>query len=284
MKEHAIPESQLQASWAPSGVAAERPSRERIGREPNVDPLPPADTPSSNDFTALSGALRGADLLLRDFQATGQARTFGKSHPSLCAMKRVIDLIIAISSLLVFAPVLGACALLIRLDSDGPILFRQRRVGRCGQSFSIFKFRTMKSNAAELLEKHLESDLDAREEWNRTKKLRNDPRVTRIGQFMRKFSLDELPQLWNVLIGEMSCVGPRPIQFYEIPMYDKQYPDYCCVRPGLTGLWQVSGRSDTSYRERVSLDSRYVRTWSQANDLRILALTVPAVLKAAGAY
>jgi Undecaprenyl-phosphate galactose phosphotransferase WbaP len=181
-------------------------------------------------------------------------------------------------------PILALITLAIRLDSPGPALFRQERVGRDGRTFHVWKFRTMLVDAEARLEALLATDPAARLEWESSQKLARDPRVTRVGGFLRATSLDELPQLWNVVLGEMSLVGPRPIVRAEIPRYAESYEYYRQVRPGITGYWQVSGRSNTSYTQRVMLDTYYVRNWSIWLDLVILLRTVTVVLQRQGAY
>ena len=172
---------------------------------------------------------------------------------------------------------------LIRIEGE-PILFRHKRIGRNGQMFHCIKFRTMVRNAEEVLRHLLNEHPELRDEWTQNHKLRNDPRVSRVGRVLRLTSLDELPQLWNVLRGEMSLVGPRPIVTAEIAKYGKSFKPYCSVLPGLTGLWQISGRNETTYAERVELDSYYARNWSVWLDLYILAMTVRVVLFRQGAY
>jgi Undecaprenyl-phosphate galactose phosphotransferase WbaP len=198
--------------------------------------------------------------------------------------KRVIDLSIVCFSLpMVALTILVLCAL-VKLESPGPAFYGQRRVGVGNSTFRIWKLRTMQVNGEELLQQALAKDAAMRQEWLRDRKLRRDPRVTRVGRFLRKTSLDELPQIWNVLRGEMSLVGPRPIVEEEIEQYGSNFNLYCRVTPGLTGLWQVSGRSAVSCRDRVRLDSYYVRNWSPWLDLYILARTAKVVLSGAGAY
>jgi Undecaprenyl-phosphate galactose phosphotransferase WbaP len=198
--------------------------------------------------------------------------------------KRSIDLfLVGLILPLVTLPIL-LIGLLVRLESPGPIFYGHHRVGRGQRKFRIWKIRTMKTNADELLRIVLAKDGNLREEWTRDRKLRNDPRITRVGRFLRKTSLDELPQLWNVLRGEMSLVGPRPIVEEEVAAYGQNFSLYCRVTPGLTGLWQVSGRNAVSRRDRVRLDSYYVRNWSPWLDLHILARTASVVLTGAGAY
>lgn len=199
-------------------------------------------------------------------------------------VKRFIDILACILLLPVLLPVFLLLGVLIRLDSPGPVFFRQERLGQGGRKIRIFKFRTMKSNAAELLSDYLDRNPHLRAEWERNQKLRDDPRITRMGRILRKTSLDELPQLINVLAGEMSLVGPRPIVNAEVARYGQVYDEYCRVRPGITGLWQISGRNDTSYAERVGLDHYYINNWSVWLDLWILFRTVPVAMKGSGAY
>jgi Undecaprenyl-phosphate galactose phosphotransferase WbaP len=199
-------------------------------------------------------------------------------------VKRIADLVLAIGIGVVALPLVTLIALAIRIESPGPAFYRHRRIGRYGAPLDIVKFRTMVCNGDQVLEQHLERDPEARREWRADRKLRADPRVTRVGRLLRKTSLDELPQLWNVLLGEMSVVGPRPIVSAETAEYGNSFGLYLQVRPGLTGLWQVSGRNDTTYAERVALDTYYVRNWSPWLDTYLLARTVLAVLHARGAY
>lgn len=199
-------------------------------------------------------------------------------------LKRALDLSLCLPVVLLCALPGLLLALLIRLDSPGPVLYRQRRLGKGGKPFHVFKFRTMRQDADAVLARYLEANPELREEWEKDRKLRHDPRITRVGRFLRKSSLDELPQLLNVLRGEMSLVGPRPIVENEISKYGEVYADYCRVRPGITGLWQVSGRNNTTYEERVSLDRYYVTNWCIWMDLWILARTFPVVLTGYGAY
>jgi lipopolysaccharide/colanic/teichoic acid biosynthesis glycosyltransferase len=175
-------------------------------------------------------------------------------------------------------------ALAIRLDSPGPVFFRHTRAGKARLPFGLWKFRTMVEDAGARLEEHLRRNPECDREWALTHKLRNDPRVTRVGRFLRKTSLDELPQFWNVLQGDMSMVGPRPIVFEEIPKYGSGFALYAQVLPGVTGLWQVSGRNDTHYSRRVELDCHYVRAWNAALDFGILLRTVAVMIRGRGAY
>jgi Undecaprenyl-phosphate galactose phosphotransferase WbaP len=199
-------------------------------------------------------------------------------------VKRALDilLILAISPFLLL--LVGVIAAAVRLSSEGPIFFSHRRIQRHGAFFTMWKFRTMCVNSSEVLEAYLAADPAARVEWRRTHKLKNDPRVTRVGEFLRRTSLDELPQLWNVLTGTMSLVGPRPIVAAEVEKYGEFFADYCLVKPGITGLWQVSGRSSCTYAQRVQLDRQYARTWSLRGDIVILFKTLSAVFNQDGAY
>lgn len=204
------------------------------------------------------------------------------ARPFSRAVKAVFDFTVAAAAVVVLSPLLIALAVLVRADG-GPALFRHERIGSRNRRFHCLKFRTMVMNSHEVLERLLESDQAAAAEWHATHKLRNDPRVTRIGRFLRQTSLDELPQLFNVLVGDMSLVGPRPIVEAEVPRYDRDISFYFAARPGVTGLWQVSGRSDTSYAQRVRLDVWYVKNWSLWHDMAILMKTVPAILLRRGA-
>lgn len=199
-------------------------------------------------------------------------------------MKRIFDIVATVCGGLLILPILAIVAVLIYLDSPGPIVFGHKRVGQGGKEFPCYKFRSMVPNAQEALEVYLKENPAAREEWERDFKLKDDPRVTRIGKFLRKTSLDELPQLWNVLVGDMSLVGPRPIVRDEIVKYGDYINDFYLVPPGITGVWQVSGRSDTTYEERVLMDSWYVHNWSVWIDIVYLLKTVLAVVKSKGAY
>jgi exopolysaccharide production protein ExoY len=197
---------------------------------------------------------------------------------------RAFDIVIALVAILVFLPFLLLAALAIKASAPGPILFVQRRVGCDGKLFPCLKFRTMVVNSQEVLDTLLEGSPEARAEWERDQKLRRDPRITPIGAILRKSSLDELPQLFNILVGHMSVVGPRPIVEAEIRRYGLRFNAYCSVRPGLTGLWQVSGRNEVSYEARVRLDAFYALRKSMLYDLAICMRTVPAVLASRGVY
>lgn len=206
------------------------------------------------------------------------------SHPQIAkplggSVKRAIDVVIVLATMILLLPMMLIIMGLIRLVTGGPIFFAHARIGYRGRPFRCYKFRTMVTNAEEVLARHLARDPHAAQEWSETMKLRKDPRVTFIGRLLRKSSLDELPQLINVLRGEMSCVGPRPIVANELRRYGPHAAEYLQARPGLTGIWQVSGRNGLDYANRVALDCHYVRNWSLWKDLVILGRTVFAVLR-----
>jgi lipopolysaccharide/colanic/teichoic acid biosynthesis glycosyltransferase len=197
--------------------------------------------------------------------------------------KRVFDVAGAAVGILVLSPILVAIVLWALFSGSSPI-YRHRRVGQFGEFFDCLKFRTMVKNSDQVLQNLLNSDRHAKVEWLRDHKLRNDPRITPVGRFLRKTSLDELPQLWNVLRGEMSLVGPRPVVPDELRRYGSKIPVYLSIRPGVTGLWQVSGRNTLTYRRRVALDVYYVRSRNALLDTYILIKTLPAVIAKSGAY
>jgi undecaprenyl-phosphate galactose phosphotransferase len=198
-------------------------------------------------------------------------------------MKRSFDVAVSGTMLLLASPIMLAIGLLVRSDG-GPALYGHPRIGQKGKVFSCLKFRSMVTDGDAALREYLAATPDAQAEWEATRKLKFDPRITRIGRFLRKSSLDELPQLFNVLRGDMSLVGPRPIVKEEVVNYEKDISHYYNVRPGITGLWQVSGRNDVTYAQRVKMDSWYVRNWSLWQDIAILFKTFPAVFKRDGAY
>lgn len=204
--------------------------------------------------------------------------TFFPAAPYRFDVIRLLDIGLAIPLIIFFAPLLIFIMILVRSSSKGPALYLHKRVGYHGETFSCFKFRTMTIDADARLARLLEQDPIARTEWMFDHKLRHDPRVTPLGRFLRRSSIDELPQLFNVLQGTMSLVGPRPIVSAEIARYGRHFSHYTAVRPGITGLWQVSGRNNTSYRRRVALDVVYARRKSVKLYGRIVMLTVPAVL------
>jgi len=199
-------------------------------------------------------------------------------------LKAIFDFIVTLVGTLAISPILVFIALWIYKDSPGPVIFKHIRIGKNGKEFPCYKFRSMCIDAKEKLEKLLDTDPEARAEWEKDFKLKNDPRITKSGAFLRKTSLDELPQIFNVLKGEMSLVGPRPIIKAEMERYGEYINDYLMVKPGITGMWQVSGRNDIDYTERVLLDSWYVRNWSIWIDLVMLFKTIAVVLFRKGAY
>jgi len=205
------------------------------------------------------------------------------TRPFSRILKSTFDQTAAVLLLFLFAPLLITIALLVCADG-GPIFYRHRRVGAGGRMFGCIKFRSMVVDADARLRRLLASDPAAAAEWAATQKLRDDPRITRIGQFLRASSLDELPQLFNVLCGQMSLVGPRPIVRAEVVRYGSDIELYYAAKPGITGLWQVSGRSSITYARRVQLDVWYVRNWSLWHDIAILFKTIPAVFLQRGAH
>lgn len=230
-----------------------------------------------------AATLRSWDLQQRaePLDRLGTQPTAGAS--AYLAAKRAVDLVGSLVLAGVFAPFMLATVLLLRKDG-GPVIYRHCRVGRGGRVFECLKFRTMVRDADHVLHWLLEQDSNLKGEWVRYHKLRRDPRVTRLGRFLRRTSLDELPQLWNVIRGEMSLVGPRPVVPQELPRYGRNVRRYLASNPGITGLWQVEGRNDADYRRRVVLDTYYVRRQSLLLDLWILLKTIRVVLGGRGAY
>lgn len=201
------------------------------------------------------------------------------------AIKRIFDILFSLSILLLFSPVLFLIAIATRLTSKGPIFYAHKRVGRGAKLFNCYKFRTMYKDADKRLEDLLNKDAQLKKEWEASYKLKKDPRVTPIGTFLRKTSLDEFPQFWNVLKGDLSIVGPRPVIRDEmIKYYGEKAAKILSIRPGLTGLWQVSGRSDTSYSKRVLLDEEYINNQSLALDIKLVLKTIPVMISSKGAY
>lgn len=197
--------------------------------------------------------------------------------------KSVLDKSFAVAALLFLAPFIAVLCLLLKFREGGPVFFAHTRIGKNGEPFKCLKFRTMLPDAEARLAAHLDAHPEVRTEWEARHKLSDDPRITCLGHFLRKTSLDELPQFWNVLRGDMSIVGPRPITRDEARHYGKDFKAYLSVRPGITGLWQVSGRSDTTYAERVAMDVDYVKTRSLLGDCRIILKTVAVVMSQSGA-
>ena len=199
-------------------------------------------------------------------------------------LTRALDIFLVLLACPNFLLIIFIIAILIMVESRGGVFYSQVRIGRGGRKFKAYKFRTMIQNADQLLQSYLDKSPELKAEWLATHKLKHDPRITRVGAILRKLSLDELPQLWNIFIGDMSLIGPRPIVDAEIEKYGECFELYKQVRPGLTGLWQVSGRSNTSYEHRVQLDKYYLLNWSWKLDFQILIKTVSVVLRKDGAY
>lgn len=243
---------------------------------------------AGNRFRTVATA---ASALTADFGMGAKARAAGfrprkpiEISDAADLPKAVLDRGAALLGLVLLMPMLLVVAALIYLRDPGPVLYAHRRIGRHGRVFNCLKFRTMVLDSDAVLARHLAENPAAATEWAATRKLRADPRVTTIGARLRKTSIDELPQLINVLRGEMSLVGPRPIVMEEARHYGEALAAYLAVRPGVTGLWQISGRSDTSYAERVDLDRAYVRGRSMMLDVSILLRTVGVVVKGRGSY
>jgi lipopolysaccharide/colanic/teichoic acid biosynthesis glycosyltransferase len=212
----------------------------------------------------------------------------GFTHPRFLrpfggVAKRLADLALAIPAALFAAPLMLVVAWAVKLQDGGPMFYLQSRIGLGGGTFPLIKFRTMATDASERLAQLLRDDPAAAQEWKDKQKLTNDPRITPVGRFLRRSSLDELPQLLNVILGHMSLVGPRPMLVDQPIEYGPVYDAYCGARPGLTGLWQVSGRNNTTFRRRSELDARYLRGWSLTGDLFLMVRTVGVLLNQAGA-
>ena len=231
------------------------------------------------------GWVGGSAIVPHDFQGVLgfeiEQKLLNKGEQNL---KRLVDLAVVILGGLFFLPLISLIGLAIRIESPGSVFYSQKRKGKQGNSIKVWKFRSMVTDADELLKQYLADNPDYLEEWEQNHKLKNDPRITKIGKLLRATSLDELPQLWNVLKGEMSLVGPRPIVEDEVRHYKDKFDLYIQVPPGMTGLWQVSGRSDTSYETRVRLDEYYIRHWSIWMDIYVIIRTLWVVIKRSGAY
>lgn len=200
-------------------------------------------------------------------------------------LKRAMDVVISLSAILFLLPVFLGVALAIKLTSKDSIFYLQSRIGLGGKVFNMYKFRTMQVNSCILLEAHLKQCQKSRAEWDKYQKLRNDPRITPVGHFLRKSSIDELPQLLNVLRGTMSIVGPRPILLTQKEIYGAaNFANYARTRPGITGLWQVSGRNAIPFEDRIAIEKEYSQKWSLWLDIKILFKTVPTVLFPKGAF
>ena len=240
-------------------------------------------------FVSVIPTLRGMPLDSTDmsFIFSHEVMIFRVQHNlakvSSRTLKRIFDLVGSIAIIITISPLLLYIYNKVKKDG-GPAIYGHERIGKGGKSFKCLKFRSMVTNSKEVLEDLLSKDIQAKQEWEATFKLKNDPRITKIGHFLRRTSLDELPQLFNVLKGEMSLVGPRPIITAELERYNDEVAYYLLSKPGMTGLWQVSGRSDVDYETRVYLDTWYVKNWSMWNDIAILFKTIGVVLKKDGAY
>ncbi|MGE0408058.1 MAG: sugar transferase [Amphiplicatus sp.] len=239
-------------------------------------------TSSVERLNAQPGLLTGVSSADNDSFAPHVTEISFPARPAGVPTKRVIDIVGAAFAIVFFAPLMAVIYVLVRRDG-GPGVFAQQRIGRNGRIFSCYKFRSMIPNAEEALKNLICANEKMRVAWETDRKLENDPRVTPLGVFLRRKSLDELPQLFNVLKGDMSLVGPRPIVLDEKGKYGAAFDYYTQMRPGLTGLWQVSGRNDIAYEERVKLDTDYVRRWSLRRDIAILVKTVAVVINGRGA-
>lgn len=250
-----------------------------------ADPILIADIPSSlsatreggdsNLFRSKAAELPAADRLVVELVETAPPAISEFGDPK---DGRALDLIVAAALLFLFLPLMCLCALAIVSTSKGPLFFSQPRIGRGGRMFNCLKFRTMVDDAESSIDGFLEGSPEAKAEWQALQKLSHDPRITRVGQFMRRYCIDELPQLFNVIAGDMSMVGPRPIVPAERERFGHNFAAYCSVRPGLTGIWQVSGRHSLTYEQRVELDAEYARSKCLALDVLILWKTVPIVV------
>lgn len=219
-----------------------------------------------------------------NMEETSTHDVVGASRATSRLIKRGVDILIALTALVAILPLLLIVAAAVKLQDGGPVLFSHRRVGRDGREFGCLKFRTMRTDAADVLARLLASAPHLRAEWEESRKLKQDPRITPIGDVLRRSSIDELPQLFNVLCGQMSIVGPRPITREELQRYGEHVNLYLTARPGLTGHWQTSGRSEVEYHQRVLLDVEYVRSWSVIWDFVIMAKTIPVLFSRRGSY
>jgi len=234
--------------------------------------------PRLNDLSTISTNMRDFGGIL------GFSSTHNLTKPFSLFWKRFIDLLLLLLSSPVTIPVTAFVALIVKITSPGPIFYGHKRIGKNGKEFKCWKFRSMVIDADKQLEKILAENPEMRAEWEKDRKFTNDPRVTKIGKILRKTSIDEIPQFFNILTGEMSFIGPRPVTEPELAKYGKKSDFILSVQPGLSGMWQISGRSDTGYEERVTLDSYYIQNWSVWLDIWIIIKTVYVVLRGKGAY
>lgn len=226
-----------------------------------------------------------SSMHLRDFGGIiGFSATHNLTKRWNLFLKRLIDIVLCIIAAIIVIPISIIIAVIIKVTSPGPVFYGHKRVGKNGKYIKCWKFRSMYKNSQEMLQKILAEDPVRREEWEKDRKFVDDPRVTKFGKFLRKSSLDELPQLWNIFIGEMSFVGPRPVTEEELEKYGENADYILTVTPGLSGMWQISGRSDTGYEERINLDTYYIQNWSVWLDIWILIKTVWVVINGKGAY
>ena len=239
-------------------------------------PRDPTNRNSDGAFS-MKTATRSASTPFFSSFATGAPPVGGIS-------KRSFDILVALAALVLLSPIFVLIMALVKQSDGGSVFYGHRRIGYNGSTFRCLKFRTMAENGDAILHQYLEQNPAAYQEWRETRKLQHDPRVTVVGTVLRKLSLDELPQLINILRGEMSIVGPRPVVEDELELYEASAVYYLQSRPGLTGLWQVSGRNDVSYAARVAFDTHYVRNWSLVTDLAIVVRTIPAVCLSRGSY
>jgi exopolysaccharide production protein ExoY len=226
----------------------------------------------------MKSATRSADTPLSELDHSAISLPIGG------LAKRTFDITSAGLALVIFSPIFLMIMALVKFTDKGPAFYGHSRIGHKGRVFKCLKFRTMAVNGEEILRNHLRDNPEAAAEWLATRKLRDDPRVTAVGRVLRKLSLDELPQLLNIVRGEMSVVGPRPVVDEELKVYDSFAVYYLQTRPGLTGLWQISGRNDVSYESRIAFDTQYVQNWSLVQDVSIIMRTIPAVCLARGSY
>jgi exopolysaccharide production protein ExoY len=208
----------------------------------------------------------------------------GAGQPCGGALKRAFDFTVALIAIIILSPLLICVALAVKLSDGGPAFFGHKRVGFSGKTFKCWKFRSMVPNSEAIFQKYLAENPHAALEWKQNQKIKNDPRITPLGHVLRKYSIDELPQLFNILMGDMSFVGPRPIQKTEYDKYGYSLRHYLSTRPGLTGLWQVSGRSNSTYQKRVAFDRYYVTHWGMLTDIGLIIKTVPVAVTGSGSY
>ena len=234
--------------------------------------------PKNTDINTLSMSVRDFGGIL------GLSSTHNLTKPISLFWKRFIDIFLLLISSPITLPLVAIVALVVKITSPGPVFYGHKRIGQNGKEFKCWKFRSMVIDADKQLEKILAENPEMRAEWEKDRKFTNDPRVTKIGKILRKTSIDEIPQFFNILIGEMSFVGPRPVTRPELEKYGSKSDFILLAQPGLSGMWQISGRSDTGYEERITLDSYYIQNWSVWLDIWIIIKTVVVVIKGKGAY